>query len=190
MASAGKIIGITAAVGAAGYGAYYLISRAAEIDTLSKDIQFNISVSKINFSAKVLGIPTTVTLYLTVEIINPTKLSISFEKPTIWAFYNGNQIESTKQSTNKIKLEKQGSTYIRNIALKIPLAANIAVFMDMGKRVFSNINTQDKMIPQIIANASALLPLISVRLKTYIGELPITYETSLAAEESTTTTEE
>lgn len=190
MASVGKVIGITAAVGVVGYGVYWFISRAADVDSLIKNINFNISVSKVKFSNKVLGIPTTVTIYLIVEIINPTKLSISFEKPTVWVNYNGNQLAQSMQSTDKIKLEPQGSTYIRNIALKIPLSSNIGLFMDMGKRVFTNINTQDKLIPQIMANANKLMPLINVRIKTYIGQTPIEYETSLAAEESMTTTEE
>ena len=104
MASIGKVIGITAAVGVAGYGFYWLVSRAAEVDSLIKNVNFNISVAKVKFSNKVLGIPTTVTIFLTVEIINPTKLSISFEKPTIWAFYNDNQIAQSTQSSDKIKL--------------------------------------------------------------------------------------
>ncbi|MCR4558660.1 MAG: hypothetical protein K5685_01105 [Bacteroidales bacterium] len=190
MASIGKILGITAAAGVVGYGIYWTVSRAADISSLSKNVNFNINVSKVKFSNKVLGIPSTVTLYLTVEIINPTKLSISFEKPTVWAFYNGNQIAQSIQSTDKIKLEAQGSTFIRNIALKIPLASNISTFVDMGKRVFTNLNSQDKIISQIMNNTSALLPLITVRIKTYIGQTPIEYETSLAAEESMTTTEE
>lgn len=190
MASIGKVIGITAAVGVAGYGFYWLVSRAAEVDSLIKNVNFNISVAKVKFSNKVLGIPTTVTIFLTVEIINPTKLSISFEKPTIWAFYNDNQIAQSTQSSDKIKLEPQGSTFIRNIALKIPLTSNMGVFLDMGKRIFSDIKSQDKLIPQIIANANKIMPLITVRLKTYVGQTPIEYETNLAAEETMTTTEE
>ncbi|MBQ3658329.1 MAG: hypothetical protein II956_16045 [Bacteroidales bacterium] len=190
MASLGKILGITAAVGFVGYGIYWGVSRAADVSSLAKNVSFNISVSKVKFSNKVLGIPTTVTIYLTVEIINPTKLSISFEKPTVWAYYDGKTLAQSIQSTDKIKLEPQGSTFIKNIALKIPMASNISLFMDMGKRVFSNLNTQDKIVSQIITNAKDLLPLISVQIKTYIGQTPIEYTTSLAAEETMTTTEE
>ena len=66
----------------------------------------------------------------------------------------------------------------------------MGVFLDMGKRIFSDIKSQDKLIPQIIANANKIMPLITVRLKTYVGQTPIEYETNLAAEETMTTTEE
>ena len=46
MASIGKILGITTAVAASGIGIYYLVSKAAEVDTLINNVNFNVSVSK------------------------------------------------------------------------------------------------------------------------------------------------
>ncbi|MBQ9215072.1 MAG: hypothetical protein IJ150_14205 [Bacteroidales bacterium] len=53
----------------------------------------------------------------------------------------------------------------------------------MGRRVFQNVsNSKDGLISQLKNNLSALLPLLSVKLKTYIGKAPIEYETSLSSQ--------
>ena len=75
MASAGKIIGVTAAVGVVGLGTYILITKAMEIDSLIKNIQFSVSVSKVRLEGY-----SHLKVYINVSIINPTKLSFKFER--------------------------------------------------------------------------------------------------------------
>lgn len=181
MASVRKIVGVTAAVAVVGCGVYYVMSKAAEVDSLIKNIQFNVTPSKIRLDGGLLS--PVLKVYLNVGIVNPTKLSISFEKPTVWIYFNGSCLASSTQSTDKIKLEQQGTTTIRNIELSIPITSNFQTFMEMGRRVFQNVsNSKDGLISQLKNNLSALLPLLSVKLKTYIGKAPIEYETSLSSQ--------
>jgi len=181
MASAGKIIGITAAVAAAGFGVYYVISKAAEVDSLRKNIQFSVTPSKVRFDGGLLS--PTLKVYLNVSIINPTKLSISFEKPTCWIYFNGSCLASSTQSTDKIKLEQQGTTKIRNIELSIPVLKNIQSFIELGRKAFQNVsNTNDGLINQIKSNLTALLPYFEVGIKTYIGKTPIEKRFALSSQ--------
>ena len=176
MASIGKILGITTAVAASGIGIYYLVSKAAEVDTLINNVNFNVSVSKVSF------IPTTMTVYLNVQIINPTTLSISFKKPDVWIYYGDKVLASSKISEQKVKLEPQGTTTIRDIAMQIPLATNASIFVDMAKRVFSNLDmsSEQSIWKQITGNALTLMPLLKVKLLTYIGKSPLNFEAQLA----------
>jgi len=183
MASIGKILGITTAVAASGIGIYYLVSKAAEVDTLLNNVNFNVSVSKVTFGNKFLGvIPTTMTVYLNVQIINPTTLSISFKKPDVWIYYGDKVLASSKISEQKVKLEPQGTTTIRDIAMQIPLATNASIFVDMAKRVFSNLDrsSEQSIWKQITGNALTLMPLLKVKLLTYIGKSPLNFEAQLA----------
>ncbi|MBQ3618508.1 MAG: hypothetical protein II939_10180 [Bacteroidales bacterium] len=177
MASAGKIIGVTAAVGVVGLGTYILITKAMEIDSLIKNIQFSVSVSKVRLEGY-----SHLKVYINVSIINPTKLSFKFEKPTVWIYFNGSSLASSKQSTEKVKIEPQGTSTIRNIELSIPILSNISTFLEIGRKLFNKtFKSVEGFVNQIQNNLNSILPLLSVTIKTYIGKTPIEYSTQLSS---------
>ena len=183
MANVGKIIGITTIVGVAGIFTYKLVSKARDVSSLINNIRFNITPSK----AKISG--TNLSVFVNVEIINPTKLSVSFEKPYVRIFYNGNLLAESKQSKDLVKVEPQGTTKIKDIELKISLLSNISTFVDMGKKAFTDLKITEStsatnkalaIASKIATNAQSILPLLSVWVKTYVGGQPIEYSTALA----------
>ena len=187
MASIGKVIGITAAVGAAGFGAYYLISRSMEIDTFINNVKFNVKPTKVKLKGTKLSV------FLTIEIINPSDISISFQKPTVWIKYDGTDLAQSKQSKDKVTIEKQGKTKIKDIELQIDMISNIPTFINIFTTLFSDGNkvsandfvTKLTTIKQrLVDNMPKLLGKLEVTLLTRVGKTPINPTFRLAEEQT------
>lgn len=176
-----------------GYLVYKLVSGANELATFIKQLSINIKAGSQPVTIKNLlswGKQILV-LKLNVEFVNPTKTSISFEKPTVTIFYKGNTIAQSKISNSMVTIAPQDVSYIQDLTFEIPIA-NITIIntlVDICKQLGTGItiNESDTLIQKaatvcanIGTNLDAVLPFFDVTCVIYYGGQPFTYKTKIA----------
>ncbi len=156
--------------------------KVADATTFLDNMQISISPSAKPF--KLTGI-NTLQLNLDVYISNPTKFTISFEKPTVTIFYDKTIIAQSKMPDNGeipiISLRPQAITQI-TMSFDITIWTNLSTWIDIGKQIGKNVKSQtgvNEITNIVMANAQEVLKLLKVKLITYYGDTPIPYETAL-----------
>lgn len=172
----GKLLLGLGIAGAAGYLIYKLVGKANEADIMLNNLEFSVAPSKPSFS----GI-STINIPVNVEIFNPSKLEVSFEKPLVYIKYvmdNGQvaTIAHSTPSSDKVTIKAMGVSSINDIVLPINILSNLSVFSEIGKKLFGGMSDQAGLVAKfqsISGNLTALLPLLQVQIITRIGDLAI-----------------
>ncbi len=186
------LIGSGLALGA-GYLIYKIVNTTAEASAFVNQLQFNIKPSSIKLDGKILS-PASVKLIIKVDVefINPTKTSVSFQKPNVTLKYKNAVFAQSKISTDMVTINPFGTSRIKDITFEIPLfsSGTLTTIIDMLKTAGTGIsvNANDTLANKLMTVFSLmsnnvltkLLPLLEVSLITYIGSTPITYSTKLA----------
>lgn len=182
--------------GTLAFGAAYLIYKAAqktsEYTAFYNQLAINVKPKSIKLDGKLLQpLKAKLVIKLDVEFINPTKTSISFQKPNVIIKYKDTELARSKVSTDIVTIQPQGTSRISDITFEIPLAnsTTLSTLTDMvrtvGAGVFTtqsgNIATNISAIISALTNnvLTKLMPLLTVDLLTYIGDMPITYSQKL-----------
>lgn len=182
--------------GTLAFGAAYLIYKAAqktsEYTAFYNQLAINVKPKSIKLDGKLLQpLKAQLIIKLDVEFINPTKTSISFQKPNVIIKYKDTELARSKVSTDIVTIQPQGTSRISDITFEIPLAnsTTLSTLTDMirtvGAGVFTtqsgNIATNISAIISALTNnvLTKLMPLLTVDLLTYIGDMPITYSQKL-----------
>ena len=182
--------------GTLAFGAAYLIYKAAqktsEYTAFYNQLAINVKPKSIKLDGKLLQpLKAQLIIKLDVECINPTKTSISFQKPNVIIKYKDTELARSKVSTDIVTIQPQGTSRISDITFEIPLAnsTTLSTLTDMirtvGAGVFTtqsgNIATNISAIISALTNnvLTKLMPLLTVDLLTYIGDMPITYSQKL-----------
>lgn len=182
--------------GTLAFGAAYLIYKAAqktsEYTAFYNQLAINVKPKSIKLDGKILQpLKAKLIIKLDVEFINPTKTSISFQKPNVIIKYKDTELARSKVSTDIVTIQPQGTSRISDITFEIPLAnsTTLSTLTDMirtvGTGVFTtqggNTATNISAIISALSNnvLTKLMPLLTVDLLTYIGDMPITYTQKL-----------
>lgn len=124
MSSTGKIIGILALLGGGAYGLSRLLRTG---NTASKMSVTVMSLNKPQIKNGALR------LSVNVAFDNPTNDSLTLKKPTVTAFYNGNEVGNSIPSNETVKIVANDRTTISGINIQIP-------FMKLGGLLVSLIS--------------------------------------------------
>lgn len=141
----------------------------------------------INPRIKVSG--TNVVLTIDIKILNPTKFSITVEKPYVEVFYTsmaGERIKlaNSSPSTSMVTINAQTYSIISNLQFSISILSNLGVFKEILQRAISNISvssfTDVLNIPgKISENLANVYPFLSVSLLTHWQDVAISKEFKL-----------
>lgn len=185
------LIGFGLALGG-GYLIYKIANTAAEVNAFYNQLSINIKPRTIKLDGKILEpLKSKLVIKIDVEFINPTKTSISFQKPYVVLKYKDSELTRSKTSSDIVKIEAEGTSRIQDITFEIPLGdittiniitdmirtTGTGVFVDANNSLFKNVTT----IFQTLTNnvLTKLLPLLEVSLLIYVGNTPITYSQKL-----------
>jgi len=178
------IIGIAVA-GTIGYLIYKGTQKTLEAKAFVDHLNFDIKVASCKIQSSKL------ILKLNIDFINPTKMSVSFQKPNVTIKYNGSELARSKVSTDIVTIKPEGASRISNMTFEIPLLnfSMLSIFADMMAKITEGfridrtktvVENAKNLIALLSDNAmKKLLPLLEVSLLTYIGSNPISYTTKL-----------
>lgn len=181
-----KVLIGTAIAAVVGYLIYKGTQKTIEAKAFVDQLNFNIKLGKIAIQNKKLVIK------LNIEFINPTKLSVSFEKPTVQIKYNGSVLAQSKISKDIVTIKPQGMSVINDMTFEIPILSlkTVSLFADMlskageGFKFNKNAKLKDNITNLIntLSNnvLTKLLPLLEVAMVVYVGDIAIPYSTKLA----------
>ena len=110
-----KVLIGTAIAAVVGYLIYKGTQKTFEAKAFVDQLNFNIKLGKIAIQNKKLVIK------LNIEFINPTKLSVSFEKPTVQIKYNGSVLAQSKISKDIVTIKPQGMSVLKDMTFEIPI---------------------------------------------------------------------
>lgn len=185
------LIGSALAIGG-GYIIYKLANTAAEVKAFYDQLAINVKPRTIKVDGNILS-PLKAKLIITidVEFINPTKTSISFQKPYVVLKYKGSELTRSKTSNDIVTIAAEGASRIQGITFEIPLGdintisiltdmiqtAGAGVFVDRNAGLTTNVTTVFRALTSNVM--TKLLPQLEVSLLIYVGETPITYNQKL-----------
>lgn len=170
----------TAAIAVVGVAAYKLTASAANIDAFAKQATFKFKVNKISKDGS------DILVKLNVEISNPTKTSISFEKPHLKLLYGRKTLTQSTASSDIITIDPQSTTVIRNYTLKIPIDLSTAtILIDVAKKIglslsFTSINDFISSLSDAIL--TKIMPQLTLSVLIYFAgkNMPVSFETKLS----------
>lgn len=180
-----KAIIVTAIVGGIGYLIYKGTQKTLEAKAFVNNLNFDIKVA----SCKVQN--SKIVLKLNIDFINPSKMSVSFQKPNVIINYNGSELTRSKISTDIVTIKAQSTSRLSNMTFEIPLMtfSMLSIVADMLAKITEGVRLdRTKTVAENAKNIVAalsdnamkkLLPLLEVKLLTYIGDNPIEYTTKL-----------
>lgn len=141
----------------------------------------------INPRIRVSG--TNLVLTIDIKILNPTKTTISVEKPYVEVFYTSMQGERIKlanssPSSSMVTINAQTYSIISNLQFSIPILSNLGVFKEILQRAISNISvssfTDVLNIPgKVSENLANIYPYLSVSLLTHWQNIAVSKEFKL-----------
>ncbi len=181
-----KVLIGTAIAAVVGYIIYKGTQKTIEAKAFVDQLNFNIKLGKIAIQNKKLVIK------LNIEFINPTKLSVSFEKPTVQIKYNGSILAQSKVSSDIVTIKPQGMSMLKDMTFEIPILSlqTVSLFADMlakageGFKFDKNAKLTENITNLIntLSNnvLSKLLPLLEVAMVVYVGDIAIPYSTKLS----------
>lgn len=192
MANIKKIAAFTGIATLIGAIIYKSIQTSLELKAFYDQLSFNIVNLRAYFDNKnfwqALVNPILV-IKADVEFVNPTKTSISFQKPTITLRYNGSELAKSKISKDIITIEPEGVSIAKNFTFSIDLYSKYTILIDIFNRLKKNVNLDGKntakdKIKAIIEQVSDaalmdILPLLECNILVYWGNNPIDYTTKL-----------
>lgn len=146
MSSTGKILGWLALFGGGAYGLTKLLKTGNTAKKMSVTVM-SANKPKIKNGA----------LHLSVNVAfdNPTNNSLKLKKPTVTAFYNGNEVGNSIPSNETVTIKANDRTTISGINIQIP-------FIKMGALLLSLIGGK---VPQM---------LVTIAVHTVANGLPYT----------------
>jgi hypothetical protein len=170
----------TLVVGGIGVAAYKVTATAANVEAFAKQTTFKIKVSKVSKEGD------SIVLKVNIEISNPTKTSVSFEKPYILIKYGNKTLTSSKASSDIIRIEPQSTTTIKNYTLQIPIDLSTAsILIDIARRLGTSLTFTSPR--EFIASLTdtlmtQILPQLTLNVLVYLPNksMPITFETKLS----------
>lgn len=179
-----KTVIVLALVGGIGYLIYKGTQKTLEAKAFVNNLNFDIKVA----SCKVQN--SKIILKLNIDFINPSKMSVSFQKPNVIINYNGSELSRSKISTDIVTIKAQSTSRLSNMTFEIPLSFSmLSIIADMLAKVTEGVrldrtksvgDNAKNVIAMLSDNAmKKLLPLLEVKLLTYIGDNPIEYSTKL-----------
>lgn len=183
------VSGITALVGAL---IYKSVQTTLELKAFYNQLSFNLINLRAYFDNKnfwdALLHPNLV-IKADVEFINPTKTSVSFQKPVITLKYDGQELTKSKISKDIITIDAEGVSLAKDFTFTIDLYSKYSILIDIFKKVKKNINLDGKTtakdkVSAIISQVSDaalldILPLLECNILLYFGGVPIDYTTKL-----------
>ena len=170
----------TTVITVVGVAAYKLTASAANIEAFTKQASFKFKVNKTSKSGS------DILVKLNVEISNPTKTSISFEKPHLKLLYGGKVLTESTASSDVITIDPQSTTVIRNYTLKIPIDISTAtILIDVAKKIglslqFTSINAFVSSLTDAIL--TKIMPQLTLSVLIYFAgkNMPVSFETKLS----------
>lgn len=178
MKTVGKILLGVGITGVVGFVLYKTTQKAADIEAFKNMLSFRIDPKGISATK------TAINVRVDVVITNPTKTSVSFQKPFLQLKYGKQVFASSKMSSDTVTVAAQNVTTIKNYTLQIPLSVTTALqLVGMIKKVatdFPAISTVSEFVAALSQSVlDKLLPLMTVSGVVYIGNTPITFEKQL-----------
>lgn len=172
------------------YAIWKLVSGANELKTFYDQLIINIKAGNpaIRFAGNIWN--PILRIRLNVEFVNPTKTSVSFEKPTVTIFYNGNTIAQSKISNEEVTIRPQDTSIIQNLTFDIPLTSITVVgaLVDIARKLRTGIEVKDSdplavkaaaVFSTLSSNLDNVLPLFDVSCVIYLAGQPFTYKTKI-----------
>lgn len=172
----------TIGIGAALYLVFKGAQKVVDANTFINNLQFSIKPG--DSPIRMTGI-NNIQLKLDVFITNPTKMTLSFEKPIVTIMYGDSILAQSKipdpDKNNDVTIKPRATTKI-SMTFDISILSNwstwIAIGKQLGKDTSSATGVSD--IANIVsANANAVLEMLKVKILTYIGDTPIDYVTTI-----------
>lgn len=177
-----------------GVGVYKLTQTTLELKAFYDHIAFSAENVKITFvkqEGKTIlqtilnNLIPKIRIKFDIKITNPTKTSVTFQKPFVKILYDGSELATSTitNSANKVTIQKESFTYIRDFQFDIDLGSKFSVIYDMVSKVASGVSIDrsatlkdnlTKMASVLTDNVlNQLLPLIEVNILVYAGNNPI-----------------
>ena len=159
---------------------YVIIDNAANVEAFAKQATFKIKVSKVSKEDD------SIILKVNIEISNPTKTSVSFEKPYILIKYGNKTLTSSKASSDIIRIEPQSTTTIKNYTLQIPIDLSTAsIFIDIARRLGTSLTfTTPAAFVSALSDTlmTQILPQLTLNVLVYLPNksMPVSFETKLS----------
>ena len=100
-------------VGAGAYGIYKVASYTKEVDNFLNNYTFTVKTKKPKLGFTSMNLP------LDVIVVNPSKFTAEFEKPSMILTYKGVEIARNNISTQKIAIQASGNTVIPDLIFPI-----------------------------------------------------------------------
>lgn len=175
-----NIVIVTLVIGGIGVAAYKVTATAANVEAFAKQATFKIKVSKVSKEGD------SIILKVNIEISNPTKTSVSFEKPYILIKYGNKTLTSSKASSDIIRIEPQSTTTIKNYTLQIPIDLSTAsIFIDIARRLGTSLTfTTPAAFVSALSDTlmTQILPQLTLNVLVYLPNksMPVTFETKLS----------
>lgn len=183
------VSGITALVGAL---IYKSVQTTLELKAFYDQLSFNLINLRAYFDNKnfwdALLHPNLV-IKADVEFINPTKTSVSFQKPVITLKYGDSELTRSLISKDIITIEAEGASLAKNFTFTIDLYSKYDILIDIFKKVKKNINLEGKTtkkdkVTAILSQVSDaalldILPMLECKILLYFGNFPFQYSTKL-----------
>lgn len=194
MTTTGKAIAWIFGLSLVGFGVYKIAQTTLELKAFYDQIAFaaeNIRFSIVkkeggNVLQKIVNwLVPTIRIQFDIKITNPTKTSVTFQKPFVKILYNGSELATSTitNASNKVKINPENHSYIRNFVFDIDLQSKFSVVYDMVSKVVSGLhvdrtqNTKENVmtIASVLTDnvLNKLMPLIDVNILVYAGDTPI-----------------
>lgn len=178
MASAGKVIGISAAVALGIFGLVKVAKTGQDAVAMLDTFDFEIGVSNFKVTASKISFK------LRLDIINPSDFELTIRKPYVEVFFNDGKektkIASSKPSSEMCSIER---------CTKSPMEFNIETSTLTAITTITKIitvlfkDTKGKSIADmattVMNNLDKVYPMISVKILTYWNKIAINKEFTL-----------
>lgn len=177
-----KILLWTLGIGGALYLAFKGTQKVLDAKAFADKLQLSIKPAAkkpIRFT----GI-NNIEINLDVLISNPTKTSLTIEKPMVTIFYGDNILAQSKIPSGEDKNVTilPQTTSVVSMSFDVSLISNLGIWLEIGRTIgkdTSSATSKNELSTTLAANAQAVLQKLSFDIITYIGDTPITYKTSI-----------